>query len=158
MAKNYGKKFEAKFQEDFLRSIPGSIATRLPDQVSGYAGSKNICDFICYKYPNIFYIECKSHSGASIPIHNITQYESLKAFQGVPGVIAGVVLWLYEKQTVLFIPIKTITQLITAGESSIGIRHLNNSEYNIIEIPGKLKRTFIDSDYSILIQNNIKEG
>lgn len=153
MAKNYGKEFEQKFKEDFLK-LENSTLDRLYDVVTGYKSIKQVSDFIGYVYPSIFYIECKSHRGASIPMENITQYEKLKAKIGIPGVRAGVVLWLVDKDKVMYIPMSTVKQLKEQGEKSIGIRHLD--AYNIIEIPSVKKRVFMDSDYSIL--KNLQDG
>lgn len=153
MARDRGKAFEAKFKEDFQKLEESSV-DRLYDVMSGYKAIKQVSDFIAYLYPNIFFIECKSHKGASIPITNITQYDSLKTKVGIKGVRSGVVLWLYEKDKVLYIPTKTITKLIEDGEKSIGLRHLD--KYRIIEIPSTKKRVFMDSDYSIL--HNLEEG
>lgn len=153
MAKNYGKEFEQKFKEDFLK-LDDSTIDRLYDTMNGYKSIKQISDFIGYIYPNIFYIECKSHRGASIPMGNITQYEKLKEKIGIKGVRTGVVLWLIDKDKVLYVPMSTIKQLKEQGEKSIGVRHLEN--YNIIEIPSVKKRVFMDSDYTIL--KTLKEG
>lgn len=151
MATNRGKQFEQKFKEDFSK-LPDSSIDRLYDVMSGYKAIKQVSDFIGYFYPNIYYIECKSHKGASIPITNITQYDNLTKKVGKKGVRSGVVLWLYEKDKVFYIPTKTITQMINDGEKSIGLRHLD--DYRIIEIPSIKKRVFMDSDYSILSSLN----
>lgn len=154
MAKNYGKEFEQKFKEDFLK-LGDCTLDRLYDVVTGYKSIKQVSDFIGYKFPNIFYIECKSHRGASIPIENITQYDKLKAKTGIPGVRAGVVLWLVDKDTVMYIPMSTVKQLKEVEkEKSIGIRHLET--HNIYVIPSVKKRVFMDSDYSVLL--NLKDG
>ena len=85
---------------------------------------------------------------------NITQYDKLKEKIGIKGVRAGVVLWLIDKDKVLYIPMSTIKQLKEDREKSIGIRHLDY--YNIIEIPSVKKRVFMDSDYKIL--KSLKDG
>ena len=103
-------------------------------------------------YPNIFYLECKSHKGASIPLSNITQYDNLVKKVGLPGVRSGVVLWLYEKDKVFYIPTQTITRLKQEGEKSVGLRHVG--KYRMIEIPSYKKRVFMDSDYSVLLTLN----
>lgn len=149
MSTNYGKAFEAKLKQDFLASIPNSTIDRIYDTVNGLKGISNISDFIGFRQPAIYYIEAKTHAGASLPIENITQYKKLKDKVSIPGVRAGVVLWLYEKDVVLYIPISTVTKLINDGEKSVGIRHLG--KYNIKEIPSTKKRVFMDSDYSILL-------
>ena len=153
MAKNYGKEFEQKFKSDFLK-LGDCTMDRLYDITTGYKSIKQVSDFIGYKYPNEFYIECKSHRGASIPMANITQYDKLKEKIGITGVRAGVILWLIDKDKVLYIPMSTVKQLKEDGEKSIGIRHLDG--YNIKEIPSIKKRVFMDSDYSILL--NLKDG
>lgn len=153
MPLNKGKQFEMKFKEDFLK-LEGSSLDRLYDLMSGYKSMSQVCDFIGYVFPNEFYFECKSHKGASIPIENITQHEKMKKKIGIHGVRAGVILWLYEKDKVLYIPSSTVEQLKKDGEKSIGIRHLG--KYNIKEIPSVKKRVFMDSDYSIL--KNLEDG
>lgn len=146
---NYGKAFEGKFKNDFL-NLPNSSMDRLYDTMNGYKSIKQISDYIGYVYPNIFYLECKTHAGASIPLANITQYDNLKKKVGIPGVRSGVVLWLYDKDKVFYIPTATITQLKEDGEKSVGLRHIG--KYRMIEIPSVKKRVFMDSDYSILME------
>lgn len=150
-----GKSFEEKFKEDWKKSFPNGTLDRLYDTMNGYRSISNVSDFICYNYPNIYYIECKSHKGASIPFTNITQYVKIKQKEGIHGVRAGVVLWLYEKDMVLYIPISTITQMKKDGKKSVGIRSIKEG-YNIIEIPSKKKRVYMESDYSCLA--DLEEG
>ena len=153
MAVNLGKKFEEKFKQDFLK-VPDSTIDRLYDLMSGYKSVKQISDFIGYIYPKIYYLECKSCKGASLPLVNITQYDNLKKKIGIKGVRTGVVLWLYEKDKVFYIPTSTLSQLKADGEKSVGLRHIG--KYNMIEIPSIKRRVFMDSDYSVL--KNLKEG
>lgn len=153
MSINYGKKFEERFKLDWIKST-GGVIIRLYDNTSGYLSISNISDYICYKYPNIFFIECKSHKGSSIPFTAISQYDKLLSFSNIKGIRAGVVLWLYEKDIVLYIPVKTIKLLKDSGEKSVGIRHLK--DYDIIEIPSKKLRVFMESDYNVLL--SLKEG
>ncbi len=153
MSIDYGKKFEERFKLDWVNSTGGAIV-RLYDNTSGYLSISNVSDYICYKYPNLFFIECKSHKGASIPFTAISQYDKLLSFSNIKGIRSGVVLWLYEKDIVLYIPVKTIKLLKDSGEKSVGIRHLK--DYDIIEIPSKKLRVFMESDYNVLL--SLKEG
>lgn len=156
MAVNKGKQFEERFKKDWLESFPNSALTRLYDQVSGYKeASRNICDFICYNHPYQFFIECKSHKGASIPFDKIPQYDKMVKVVGIKGVRAGVVLWLYDKDKVFYIPISTITEMKKDDKKSIGLKAVEEG-YNIIEIPSEKLRTFMKSDYSCLM--NLKDG
>ena len=48
MAVNRGKQFEDVFRKDWKQSFPDTFLLRLPDQTSGFYGSRNLCDFIAY--------------------------------------------------------------------------------------------------------------
>jgi hypothetical protein len=65
--------------------------------------------------------------------------------KGKQGIIAGVVLFLYEKFKVLYFPLETLDILYKQGEKSIGLRHLG--KYDILEIPSEKLRKFMISDY-----------
>lgn len=151
-----GKKFENKFKEDFLKTIPNSTIDRLYDTTNGYFGNKNICDYIGFKVPNIFYLECKTIKGKSFPLSNLSQYDKLTYKVGIEGVRVGVVIWYYEQDKVVYVPISTITQMKKDNFKSISLKTIEEKLYNIIEIPSTKKRTFMDSDYSILL--TLKEG
>ena len=92
MARDRGKQFEDKFKRDFQKTIPNCSIDRIYDVMAGYKTVSNISDFIGYRFPYLFYLECKTHKGASIPFENITQFNKLKSKVGIPGVRAGVVL------------------------------------------------------------------
>lgn len=155
MTRDRGKEFELKFKKDFIRTVPDSSIDRIYDSVSGYKSVSNIADFICYKFPNLFFIELKSCKGASLPFLNITQYDKLKDKVGILGVRAGVILWLYEKDIVMYIPISTITKMKNDGKKSVGLKAIEEG-YNIKIIPSVKKRVFMDSDYSCLLE--LEEG
>ena len=149
MSRSVGKEFEKKFKDDWIRTVD-SFIYRLNDQLSGYKfNSKNICDFICYDYPNLFLIECKTHKGASLPFRNITQYDDLIKFVGIKGIRVGIICWLYEKDIVLYIPISTVSKMKKDNKKSVGIKSIEDG-YNIKVIPSKKKVFYMDSDYSIL--------
>lgn len=156
MAVNKGKQFEERFKKDWETSFPEGSIIRLYDQMTGYKeSSKNICDYICYNHPYQFFIECKSHKGASIPFDKITQYDKMKDVVGVKGVRAGVVLWLYDKDKVFYIPISTITEMKKDDKKSVGLKAVEEG-YNIIEIPSEKLKTFMKSNYSCLM--TLKDG
>ena len=150
-----GKAFEERFKQDWIKSFPDGLIVRLYDTTSGYLNIKNICDFIGYEYPNIYFLECKAHAGASIPFSKITQYDKLLEYAGLHGVRSGVVLYLYEKEKVYYIPIRTIKKMKDDGKKSIGLKAVDEG-YRIIEVPSKKLRVFMDSDYTIL--RNLEEG
>ena len=152
---NRGKQFENKFKEDFLK-LQGSLVERLPDQMSGYSGSKNVCDYICYKYPTLFFIECKVTQANTFPLCNLSQYDELIQRQGKQGVRAGVVIWFQKHDRVCYVPILTFKSLKEDNKKSINVKMLDSEEYRIINIPSRKKRIFLDSDYSILL--DLHEG
>lgn len=114
--------------------------------------SGNPCDFLCFPGENkLFMVECKEHKGASIPFTAIPQYERLLEYKDYPGVYPGVMLWLSEKDIVMWIGIKEMEKMVKDGKKSIGIKMLNDSLYNIMIIPSEKKRIYLESDYTSLL-------
>jgi hypothetical protein len=114
--------------------------------------SGNPCDFLCFPGENkLFMIECKEHKGASIPFTAIPQYERLLEYKDFPGVYPGVLLWLSEKDIVMWIGIKEMEKMVNDGKKSIGIKMLEDSSYNIMIIPSEKKRIYLESDYTSLL-------
>ena len=136
--------------------IPNSTIDRLYDTMNGYKTISQVSDFIGYVYPNIFYLECKSHAGNTFPFDKLTQYDKLKDKVGIKGVRAGVILWLYNHDTVVYCPISTITKMKEDGKKSINIKDVDGGVYNIVKIPSVKKRTFMTSDYTVLTE--LEEG
>lgn len=158
MSINRGKSFEIKFKDDFKKSFPKGTIDRLYDSVSGYIGVSNISDFIGYNYPNIFYLECKTHKGNTFPWSALSQYDKLITKVGIKGVRVGVVLWLVEKDYVLYLPISFITYLKQNGYKSFNIKMIDNAAINsrFLVLPSVKKRVFLDTDYSPLL--NLPDG
>ena len=133
---------------------------RLPDQQSGYAGSgsSNPCDFFCYPGDCVLMVECKAHKGASIPFDAIRQYEKMKDYKNLKKTHAGVVVWFYEKDTVIWVSIEEMIKMKEIdGEKSIGLRMIDSKKpykklYNIITIPSEKLRVFMESDYNYLVE------
>ncbi len=155
MAVNRGKQFEGKVKED-LERLPDISLERLPDQMSGYRGSKNVCDYLMYRYPYFYYLECKTTNENTFPLAALSQYDELLARKGRRGVRSGVILWFVKHDKVVYVPIATFQRIKEAGLKSVNIKMLNSDEYKIIVIPSVKKRVFMDSDYSILSQ--LQEG
>lgn len=147
-----GKKWEAVFKRDWEKSFPGSFNYRLPDQVSGYkTTSQNPCDFLSFAEQILLMIECKAHAGASLPFSAIRQFDKLVSYTKIKDVFPGVLLWLYEKDIVLWISAEDLKKMRMAGKKSVGIKALDDQAYNIIQIPSKKKKVFLESDYQYLV-------
>lgn len=150
MANNRGKEFEAKFKSDFSL-IPGVTIDRLYDPVGGYKHITNVSDFIAYAFPFIFYLECKSIQGNTFPLANLTQFDDLIAKKDVLGALAGAVIWFIDHKQVVWVSIEEFERLRNEGYKSVNIKMVDDPNFNVIKIPGIIKRIHIDADYSILI-------
>ncbi len=159
---NRGKDFEGQVEAGFA-NIAGVSIDRLPDPMAGYAGVKNICDFIVYKYPLQYYIECKSCYGNTFSIHsndykrkygNITnnQWEGLLEKSAIPGVNAGVMLWFIDHDETYWLDIRLLQILKERGDKSISCYPEWMSEFDVsnlwTRITGKKRRVLFDYDFT----------
>lgn len=113
------KEFENKFKAA-VEKVDGVSIDRIPDQVSRFKGSNNIADFVAYKYPHQYYFECKTIEGGTLPFTNITQWQDLLEKSRVPGIIAGVVVWFYERTEIatIFVDIRLLECMKQEGYKS----------------------------------------
>ena len=142
MSQNRGKQFETVIRKAFEK-VPNVSIDRLHDQTNGFKGSQNICDFIVYKEPYEYYIECKSVHGASLPFRNITdtQWDGLLEKSKIEGVYAGIICWFIDKDVTKFIPIQALEHEKFIGAKSV---RYDSKLFSSIEIKGKKKRVFFD--------------
>lgn len=160
MAVNRGKRFEDVIHKSFKR-VEGVSIDRLNDNTAGFKGIAGICDFIVYKKPYEYYIECKSVHGNILSIHsndikhkygNITntQWEGLLEKSKIKGVFAGIICWWIDKDTTRFIPIQMLEDASLANYKSIRYDIFNRLDNDIsVEIKGKKKRVFFDYDMDL---------
>lgn len=144
LSNNRGKQFENIIKESFLK-VPNVSIDRLHDQTAGFKGIAGICDFIVYKEPYEYYIECKSVHGVSLPFSNITetQWNGLLEKSKIEGVFAGIICWWIDKDVTKFIPIQSLQWNKENGYKSLRYDHNGTS---FIEIKGKKKRVFFEYD------------
>ena len=156
MAKNNGKKFEQVIRESFEK-VEGVSVDRIPDQTTRYKGSTNVCDFIVYKYPKLFYIECKSTHGNTFPLTNIrdNQWEGLLEKSKIPGVVAGVLIWWVDKDVTRFFTINSLDNLRQDGQKSVRYDH---EEPWSCEITGEKKRVYFDYDMQPFLDLNTRRA
>ena len=150
MGEKLPQKWESKFREDFAKTVPNSLVIRLYNNMGGFINISNYCDFICYDGNRMYMIDCKTCSGASFPIINFSQYNSLISVKNIPNLITGVALWLYEKDIICFIPTYTFEKAKKNGLKSINPKTIDRNIYYIVDIPSVKLRTFFNSDWSIL--------
>lgn len=121
---NRGKQFEHQIKLGFER-IPNVSIDRINDQMSGFKGSTNVSDFVVYKYPYEYYIECKSHYGNTLPFSCITQnqWQGMLEKSKIYGAFAGVMCWFIDHDITVFIPIDVLEKLKQSGCKSFHVKH-----------------------------------
>lgn len=149
MTVNRGKDFERVIKESFEK-VPNVAVARIHDQMNGFAGSANPCDFIIYNKPYLYPIECKSVHGNTLSFGNITrnQWKGLLDMSEVQGVISGVICWWVDHDVTKFIPIKALEYLARDEHKSLRYDAELPAECKceLITIEGKKKRVFFEYD------------
>lgn len=147
---NRGKQFEIVIRKSFER-VEGVSIDRLNDNTAGFKGVTGICDFIVYKEPYEYYIECKSVHGNTLPFSNITetQWNGLLEKSKIQGVHAGIICWWIDKDITGFFPIQMLQDLKDIGDKSLNINGDWQNFYTDWKwhwVPGKKKRVFFEYD------------
>ena len=134
MSESVGKKAEKKIKEWLNRPDDGYSFDRLPDPMSGYIGQANICDFICYKYPYMYYIESKAteHDRFDFTMLTDTQRDGLYEKSHIQGCY-GIVIVLFVSYQRAFI--LDIRDMVDSGLKSLNIRKVDKWEIPSVEIP-----------------------
>lgn len=153
MSQNRGKQFEDVIKQAFEK-VPGVSIDRLNDNTAGFKGIAGICDFIVYKEPYEYYIECKSVHGNTLPFRNITdtQWNGLLEKSKIEGVHAGIICWWVDKDVTAYLPIEMLQYLKDKGYKSVSYFanwvELEDSAptWNWCWLSGKKKRVFFDYD------------
>lgn len=155
MPESLGKKFERNLSAQFEEK--GFCYDRLKDDMSGFKGSTNICDFTVFHKGKLFYLECKSirHGTFNYRLLRDNQYYGLLKKSDIKDVYAGVLLWFIDFDMTVFIPIKYIK----------GQRLLDVKSFSHKDIPpmctifkGTKKRVFFDYDLRDAFDSIVKLG
>jgi len=157
MNDDLGKKAELKIREWLDRPEDGYCFDRIPDQLTGFYGSSNICDFVLYKSPNMYYIESKATWGDRFDFVRLTEIQRKGLLRkskilGVHGIV--VVLFATDKRAFV-IEIGQLQSLIDKGIKSINIHKIDKWEFKYSEIqtiPNSRKQLL---DYSGEIEDYI---
>ena len=150
---NRGKDFEQHFREQLNTQFD---VTRLADNTAGYMGGRNICDFLAYCYPHLYYLELKTTKGNTLPFSNITdtQFTGLVEKEKVEGVGAGLVVWFLEHDKTFFVSAGCFNYLRIQGKKSLNIKDLIEMStkfevgkyFKCFEVKGTKKRIFFAYD------------
>lgn len=151
---NRGKDFEDKIREALL-PVQGLSLDRLPDQMSGFHASSNISDFMAYKFPFQYYLECKSTKENTFPFSNFTekQWSGMIEKSEIPGVIAGSIIWFIQHDLTTFIDIRTLLKMQMQYYKSVNVKDIKSGNIDHIIFPGKKKKVFFDYEGTQFISN-----
>ena len=151
MGVNRGKQFEEQVRDAFDRLDDVSVI-RLIDPQNGFAGVRNICDFVVYHNPHQYLIECKSCYGNTLSFNNITdgQWNGLLEGSKVDGVIAGVLIWFIDHDKTIFVPIQILERMKKAEFKSVNIKSLSEDMYYVV--PGRQRRVLFDYDFTSFLK------
>ena len=111
----HGKKAEEKIKLWLNKPELGYSFDRIPDQMTGYyIVSRNICDFTCYKFPYMYYIEskCTVHDRFDFSELTDTQRDGLMIKSQITGCYGLVIVLFAEYQRPFIFDIKDIAEFI----------------------------------------------
>lgn len=144
-----GKKAESKIREWLDKPEDGYSFNRIPDQMTGQFGSKNICDFICYKYPFMYYIESKATWNDRWEFNQLTdtQYDGLLAKSKISGCYGVIIVLFASYKRAFAFHIEDIdTYIKTYGKKSLNISKIDRWQIpykEIATIPNS-RKTYLD--------------
>lgn len=139
---NRGKQFEAAIKEA-LKEVYNGYLMRLIDPSAGFAGVKNICDFIFFKAPTMYLLECKTLQGNTLNFKtaiSTNQWDGLLEASATPGVIAGVVVWFQDWDTTVFVDIRELERMRKLGIKSLNIKDIRHKAVKFAVVPGIRKK------------------
>ena len=137
------KKSEDKIKEWLDRPEQGYCIDRIKDQMTGFSGSKNICDFTFFKSPYLYYIESKSTYEDRFDFSLISDYQYRELLKKSRiDYVSGLVIILYlTYQRAFILNIKDIDYLIKEkNQKSLNIKNIDKwciPYYEIQTIPSR---------------------
>lgn len=136
MSESIGKKAEAKIREWLDRPEAGYSFDRVPDPIGGYFGQRNICDFTCFKYPDMWYIESKATEHDNFPFSMLTeiQYNGLLQKSKIAHVHGVVIVLFVTYKRAFILDIRDIDNLQKQGKKSLNIKKIDKWEIPYREI------------------------
>lgn len=141
-----GKKAEAKIREWLDRPEDGYCFDRIPDQMNGYHGSKNKCDFTLFKSPYMYYIESKATEEDRFDFSMISdyQYESLLEKSKIHNVFGFVIVLFATYQRAFILDIRDIDYMKTQlQKKSLNIKKIDNWPIpykEVVTVPNSRKK------------------
>ena len=121
-----GKEAEKKIQEWLDRPEDGYSFDRLYDQMNGLYGSKNICDFTCFRSPYYYYIESKAtwEDRFSFSMISENQHSRMLEKSKIHGVYALIIILFASHKRAFVLRIEDIDKLEQQGVKSLNIKKI----------------------------------
>ena len=140
-----GKKAEKKVQQWLDRPEEGYCLDRQKDQMTGFYGSKNICDFTLFKSPTMSYIESKSTwednfpfamiAGFNDPNDATSQYGGMLSKSKIVNVYGIVIALFATHQRAFILKVNDIAEYVAStGKKSLNIKKISSWAIPYIEI------------------------
>ena len=104
--------------------------------MTGQYGSKNICDFTCFKSPYMYYLECKSTWEDRFDFSMITEYQhdNLLLKSQIDKVYGFIVVLFASYKRAFLIDIREIKRLEDLGIKSLNIKKISKWPCEYAEI------------------------
>lgn len=131
-----GKQAESKIKQWLDRPEDGYSFDRIKDQMTGFYGSSNICDFEVYKYPKKYYIESKATYEDRFDFSLITQiqHDGLIEKSKINGCFGLVIVLFVTYKRAFILDINDIDALSNAGQKSLNIKKVQKWPIKYSEI------------------------
>lgn len=149
-----GKQFE-DVVKDAIESLGDVHIQRLYDTQGGYVSVANPADFLAYKRPQAYMLECKTTHENTLAIFSPNPKKKYGAFSNTQwegmlnaskyGVVAGGLIWWIEHDVTKFVPIQELQKIRDTGAKSI---RYDLDIPNSLIIKGDKKRVFFNYDFS----------
>ena len=157
MSESLGKKAEHKIREWLNRPEQGYSFDRIPDQLGGFYGGRNICDFTCFKSPYMYYIESKSTEHDRFAFNSLSdiQYNGLLDKSKIDKVYGLVIVLFINYQRAFIFRIEDIDEMMKTGKKSVNIKKIDKWAIPYVEIPTVQSRKMLldyTGDFEELIQ------
>ena len=131
-----GKKAETKIKQWLDHPEDGQCLYRIVDQMSGFYGSRNICDFFYFKSPYCAFIESKStwHDRFDFSMISENQFNGLLEKSKINNVYGLVIVLFATYKRAFILNIEDIDRSIKSGNKSLNIKKLHKWKIPSIEI------------------------
>jgi len=147
---NTGKGFE----EDIKKSVPESWSVyRLVDDMGGFKGVTNMCDFILSSGKALIYAELKSYKAQSIPLNNISQRSTLLKHTGKFNIFPALFLNFRTVDKTFYLGIEKLALITDRKSISVSF-----CEKHGIIIPANKLRTHYRYDLEAIEKELFKTG